>query len=106
MAVVVESVFSAPAPRPVFASRGQRIRFYFLLLAVLILSACTFARGRGYFSVVKRLVRPTPGVFAAPSVAMTFPPDGAIGMPAEIELAAEFKSARGGGIDADSIDAA
>jgi glucose/arabinose dehydrogenase len=106
MAVVVKSVFAAPVPRPTFVSRGQRVRFYVLLSTALLLIACTFARGRGYFTALKRLIRPAAGMTTpAPRVAMTFPPDGAVGMPADLELFAELKSARGG-IDPGSMGTA
>jgi glucose/arabinose dehydrogenase len=102
MAVAVPRVFPTPFPRRAFESRGQRIRFYVLVAAALFLSLCTLTRGRGYFSAVKRLLGATASTAAAPSVAMTFPPDGAIGIPVDLELVAQFKSARGGGIDAAS----
>jgi glucose/arabinose dehydrogenase len=103
MAVVVESAFANPVPRRVFVSRGQRTRFFILLSMALLLTLCTWARGRGYFSALKRRIVP-PATTAAPSVAMTFPPDGAIGMPVDIEIVAALKSARAG-IDPAASDA-
>src|SRR3954466_7339323 len=102
MAVAAERIFPSDVPRRrrAFVSRGQQIRFYALLFAVAVLSICTWARGRGYISDLKQLMRPAANVAsAAPSVAMTFPPDGAVGMPGDLEIVAEIKSARGGGID-------
>ena len=107
MTATVQRIFPSRVPRPpAFVSRGQRVRFHCLLLAVLVLSACTFARGRGFFSALKRLTGAAPANVAPPSVAMTYPPDGAVGMPSDIEVAAEFRSARGGGIDPASAAAA
>src|SRR5687768_12322913 len=105
MAAVVKRVFPTPMRRPAFVSRGQRVRFHVLLMTVVVLSACTFARGRGYFGAIKRLVFGTPSNIALPSMAMTYPPDGAVGMPPDMELTAEFKSARGGIDPASAEDA-
>jgi glucose/arabinose dehydrogenase len=106
MAVAIERIFPTDVPRRrrrAFVSRGQEIRFYALLFAVAVLSVCNWARGRGYISDLKQLLRPAARVAAvAPSVAMTFPPDGAVGMPSDLEIVAEIKSARNGGIDAAS----
>ena len=96
MTVAIERVFRTPVPQPAFISRGQRIRFYVLLLTALVLVACTWARGRGYVSAVRQLVRPARGMQSPPSVAMTFPPDGAVGMPTDLRILAAFKSTRGG----------
>ena len=106
MAAVVHSVFARPAPpRHAFATCGQRVRFYVLLFTAIVLTICTWARGRGYVNAVRRLIQPTLGMKAAPSVAMTYPPDGAIGVPTNLEIVADLKSLRGG-IDQHASDTA
>jgi len=103
MPAVVQRIYPTEIPRrPAFVSRGQRIRFYVLLMAVLVLSVCTWARGRGYVSDLRRLLRPPVNAAVVSSVAMTYPPDGAIAIPGDIDIFAELKLSRGGG----GIDAA
>jgi len=104
MGVVVHSVFpKAVPPQPAFVSRGQRARFYVLLLAAIVLTICTWARGRGYFTAIRQFLQPTLGMRGVPSVAMTYPPDGAIAMPTDVEIFADVRSARGG-IDEQASD--
>ena len=103
MTVLVDRVFASKSSPRTYVSPGQRRRFYILLLAVVFLIVCTWAQGRGFVSDLKTMLNPRPVTRTGPKVAMTFPPDGAVGIATDIQLAAEFKNVRGGGLDPDSL---